>query len=186
MLDAISRSRNIPSILLAEEVGMDVLARRWSAMGLTSATSLPSASLGAFEGTPLQMTSAYSAIPGSGQQAAPRFVLGILDVDGAQLDTQTDDTERTRVASPRAAFFTQQLLREVVQSGTGRWFHSIFPMRLAAKPARPMAPEMHGLWVSLRNMSSQFGWDWMKARRWVQAGQKRPCPSGADSCNRLA
>jgi penicillin-binding protein 1B len=114
---AIADSRNVPAVLLAQHVGMDRLARGWKALGLSGATARPSSALGAFEATPLQLASAFTAFPGNGVVARPRIVTAVVDGSGATV--WSDAPETTRVASAQAAFLATDLGVEVLRSGTG-------------------------------------------------------------------
>jgi penicillin-binding protein 1B len=115
---AIAQSRNIPAILLAEEVGLESLATHWRRLGLTGAEELPSAALGAFEGTPLELAAAYTTIPGAGNRVEPIWVLDVLGED--QNQSWMGQGESRRMVSARAAFLTQEILQEVARTGTGR------------------------------------------------------------------
>ena len=115
---ALSASRNIPAVLVAEEVGMVRLQRFWKALGLEAASALPSASLGAFGATPLEVASAYAVFPGEGRAAAPHLVRGLIDEEGK--DRWPSPAPPTAHTSERAAFLATRLLESVVLEGTGR------------------------------------------------------------------
>jgi len=103
--------------VLAQQVGMDRLARGWKALGLSGATARPSSALGAFEATPLELAGAYTAFPGSGVVARPRIVTSIVDTSHTTL--WSDAPQTSRVVSPQAAFLATDLGVEVLRSGTG-------------------------------------------------------------------
>ena len=115
---AIVHSRNIPAIHLAERVGMKKLQRFWRGLGLDGATALPSAALGAFEGTPLQLASAYSVFPGGGQHVEPLLLLGAADPAGEAVTLGT--IQRRAAVSQRSASMALCALRGVIRDGTGR------------------------------------------------------------------
>ena len=116
--DALAASRNIPAVLVAEEVGMSRLQRFWKGLGLEAASSLPSASLGAFGATPLEVATAYTVFPGMGKAAPAHVVRGVIDEEGK--DRWPSPAPRTSHASERAAFLATRMLERVVTSGTGR------------------------------------------------------------------
>lgn len=115
---ALAASRNIPAVLVAEEVGLSQLQRQWLGLGLSSATRLPSASLGAFDATPLEVAAAYAVFPGQGRAAPPHWVRGVIDEEGR--DRWPSPAPPVSHAGPRAAFLATRLLEGVVQGGTGR------------------------------------------------------------------
>ncbi len=115
---AIVHSYNIPAIHLAERVGLGPLQSFWRELGLEHATKLPSASLGAFEATPLQVAGAYTIFPSGGLYRAPRLVLGVVDATGQAEPVPVDGARR--VVSSGAAALTVRVLEDVIESGTGQ------------------------------------------------------------------
>ncbi len=115
---AVATSRNVPAVHLAEQVGMETLARRWRALGLESATARPSSSLGAFEATPLQVAGAYTVFPGKGRVSRPSLVRAAAAADGALL--WNEEPVRVERASARAAWLATTLAEAVMSRGTGR------------------------------------------------------------------
>ena len=116
--DALAASRNIPAVLVAEQVGMPHLQRFWTGLGLQGASALPSASLGAFGATPLEDATAYTVFPGGGRAAPAHLVRGVIDEEGK--DRWPSPVAPATHASERAAFLATRLLERVVTDGTGR------------------------------------------------------------------
>ncbi|MFT4627890.1 MAG: penicillin-binding protein 1B [Myxococcota bacterium] len=114
---AIEGSRNIPAIHLAELVGASRLERLLERAGLSEATSLPSASLGAFVATPLQLAGAYTAFPAGGVAHAPRLIDRFDTTDGQSL--LRIEPASARLASERAAAQATDVLTGVIERGTG-------------------------------------------------------------------
>ena len=81
---AIEASRNIPAILLAERVGADGLQDFYERAGLSRATAWPSASLGAFPGTAVELAGAYTARVEAGSLASGVYLVR-LDAAGQAL-----------------------------------------------------------------------------------------------------
>lgn len=76
----------------------------------------PSLALGAFEVTPLEMTTAYSVFANQGLLFPPRMIERIRDAEGVLLEeTSPEPKEAT---TPGAAFVTLGMLRGVCQRGT--------------------------------------------------------------------
>ena len=114
---ALAESRNVPAVLMAERVGLAELSRRNQALGLLEANALPSAALGAYVATPLQVAGAYTVFPGAGSYAPPRMIERVTTPEGELL---WDEAAMTLPrASPRAAFLATRLLEAVVSEGTG-------------------------------------------------------------------
>ena len=112
----IERSRNVPAVLLAEHVGLGPLRAFFYEAGLSRATGYPSAALGAFEATPLEVAGAYTAFPGGGVVSSPWLVQGAAQ-------HQTDERvhlrpHRTTVASARATAVATHVLEGVMTNGT--------------------------------------------------------------------
>lgn len=112
----IEKSRNVPSVLLAESVGFTRLQGVLRAAGFAEATRVPSTALGAFTATPLEMAGAWTVFD-QGVAQRPRVLLAITDEAGAVLHQV--DPERTKVASPAAAAVAAHVLEGVLTAGTG-------------------------------------------------------------------
>jgi penicillin-binding protein 1B len=115
---AIAASRNIPAVLLAEAAGMDSLKKRWRALGLDDATNYPSAALGGFGATPVQLAGAYSVFA-DGAYHAPWLVRAATD-PGGDLRVDTPPDKSSVRYSARATFLAKDVMREVMKTGTGK------------------------------------------------------------------
>jgi len=116
--EAIVHSRNVPAIHLAERLGLVQLQRFCRGLGLAGATRLPSAALGAFEATPLEVAGAYTVFPGGGQAATPWLLLGVQDPAGEA--SSPEAARRQRAVGRDAAALSVRVLQDVLASGTGR------------------------------------------------------------------
>jgi penicillin-binding protein 1B len=114
---AIVHSYNVPSIHMAELVGMASLQRFWRGLGLGGATQLPSAALGAFEASPLQVAGAYTLFAAGGVHHPPFMLLGISDPAGQRWAPSPDPSRRE--VSEQAAGLAVRTLQAVVKHGTG-------------------------------------------------------------------
>ncbi len=114
---AIEVSRNIPAVHLAEKVGLGKLERFLLSAGLSRAHGLPSAALGAFEASPLEVAGAYTLFH-SGTAWRPEIVAGVRTADGAW--AMEPRPRQRQVVDPRAAAQAMDLLQGVVAHGTGR------------------------------------------------------------------
>ncbi len=114
---AIETSRNIPAVLMAEEVGPSRLQRFYRDAGLADATHLPSAALGGFPVTPLELVGAYTVFA-DGSSRAPQVLGPIADASGSVvLDHRPQLTE---LASAPSAAQARSVLEGVMTDGTGR------------------------------------------------------------------
>jgi penicillin-binding protein 1A len=116
--DALVVSSNVASIRLAEEVGLDrvvALARR---MGLKGPfPRVPALALGVAEVTLLELTASYTAFATLGQRAEPQFVKRV--VDGNDRVVWKREPQVREVLDPGVAFLMTDILRDVVERGTG-------------------------------------------------------------------
>jgi penicillin-binding protein 1B len=125
--DALAHSLTVK---LAEETGYDNvvdLARR-AGMNLEIHPT-PAVALGAYEVTPLEIAGAYTIFDNRGIYSKPYFVSNIASDHGSILFA--NQPEHRDVLDPRVAFLMDQLLEEVVRSGTGAsvWSRGInFPV----------------------------------------------------------
>jgi len=116
--DALVRSENVPAVRLAAAVGLDGvrdLARR---AGLTGdVPQSPVAALGVTDASPVEMAAAYASFATGGDRPEPRFILRIEDSDGNVL--MATEPATVRVTDPVTAYILTDMLRDVVDRGTG-------------------------------------------------------------------
>ncbi len=89
----------------------------------------PAVALGAYEVTPLEIAGAYTIFANHGVYSKPYFVSDIASDHGSMIFD--NKPEHRDVLDPRVAFLMDQLLEEVVRSGTGAavWARGInFPV----------------------------------------------------------
>jgi penicillin-binding protein 1A len=114
---ALTESRNVPTIKVAELVGINnviVMARRFQLRGVLE-PYLPLA-IGACESTPLEMASAFTVFPNLGMQAEPYYIRSVQDHDRMQKEEKRPKTHP--VLKPDIAQQMLGLLQNVVQNGT--------------------------------------------------------------------
>ena len=123
--DALTQSRNIPAINMAQGIGFKQLSAMLNRVGLTDATEFPSVALGAFEASPMDLCGAYTVFPGDGGYVQPRILRSVRMPDGTEGVEQSIDIYRA--ANSRAAFLATKDLYKVVEVGTGRRVRSWVP-----------------------------------------------------------
>jgi penicillin-binding protein 1A len=116
---ALEQSRNIPAIKMMELLGPKTVVSYAKRFGFEQEFPpyLPIA-LGAGDATLLEITSAYTVFPNQGVRMKPLEILKVMDRDGNLLEENR--AEATDVVRADTAFVMTNLLRGVVQHGTGQ------------------------------------------------------------------
>src|SRR3990172_11007516 len=82
----------------------------------------PSLVLGSCEVTPLELATAYAVLAGGGKRVEPRFFTSVEDASGSKV---AENRLRSRsVVSPESAYLVTDMLRTVIDAGTGREIRS--------------------------------------------------------------
>ncbi|MCQ2444821.1 MAG: hypothetical protein MJ061_04960 [Mailhella sp.] len=115
---ALAKSRNLCTIRVAQTMGIEHVIARAKALRL--APDFPAAlpiCLGAVAVSPLNMAQAYTAFAHRGQVVTPRFITSIQGPWGNAI--YVNKTEQVQAITPQNAFIMANLLKGVVNSGTG-------------------------------------------------------------------
>jgi penicillin-binding protein 1A len=119
MREALVRSKNVPTVRLAQAVGYDRIAALARSDGITAPVPLlPSMALGTVSVSPLELTAAYTAFANLGSQVAPRLLLRVERADGTVLWT-APEPQRRQVLDPAVAYLLDDALREAISRGSG-------------------------------------------------------------------
>jgi penicillin-binding protein 1B len=114
---ALAMSRNIATVKVAESTGFDYVAALWKRIGVgTAPKAYPSITLGVFEATPLEIATAYTLFPNGG---AMRPLRAIARVVSAGLDQPLAAAPTKSVARPDTTFLVTNMMRSVINEGTG-------------------------------------------------------------------
>ena len=114
----LEESRNIVTARLLEAISPQTGVEYCQKFGITSPVyPYLSLSLGAFEVSLLELTSAYTTFPNKGVRIKPYFITRIEDKEGNILEESNVEAED--VISPQIAFQMTSLLQGVIQRGTG-------------------------------------------------------------------
>ena len=114
---SLEQSRNIPAVHVSESLGLKRLQRFVQRAGLSEATALPSAALGAYPASPMEIASAYTAFANMGERRAPYL---LTTVHGGSLE-HTEGPERpVSLATASSAAQVTSMLEGVFQRGTAR------------------------------------------------------------------
>ncbi len=116
--DALAKSRNVVTIKILQDIGIDY-AREYAAnLGIGSELSPDlSIALGSSGVSLLELTNAYSVFANQGFLIEPVFITKIEDRDGNVIEETVP--ERTKVIEKTTAYLMTHLLEGVVQYGTG-------------------------------------------------------------------
>ncbi|MHB8769978.1 MAG: penicillin-binding protein 1A [Syntrophales bacterium] len=112
-------SRNIITIKILEEIGVDYAASYAVNMGITSQLSKNlSLALGTSGVTLQELIRAYGVLANEGKRVQPFFIAKIVDRTGHVFEEAQVKAEQ--VIDPRIAFMTSYVMQDVVESGTGQ------------------------------------------------------------------
>ena len=126
---ALALSRNIASINLITHVGPPLVAEIAHKAGIhAELEAVPALGLGASTVSPLEMTDAFGTFANGGIAVLPYTVDRVEDATGKQLETHAPSEHEAM--SPQLAYLVTNLLKGVVQNGTGS---------RARKVGRPLA-----------------------------------------------
>ena len=124
MRTALVQSRNIVTIKILQEIGVDYAASYAMNMGITSPlTRTLSLALGSSGVTLQELVNAYGVLANGGKKVTPFFIKKIVDRTGNVFEEAVVKSEQ--VIDARIAFMTSYVMRDVVESGTGRRVKSL-------------------------------------------------------------
>ncbi|HEX8452865.1 MAG TPA: PBP1A family penicillin-binding protein [Longimicrobium sp.] len=116
--DALTRSKNVVTVKLAQEVGMGRVADQARSLGITTPVpENPAVALGSAEVRPIELVGAYATFANMGDRVVPHLVRRVETTDGDVL--WEAEEEREQVLEPADAFVLTSMLRDVVDRGTG-------------------------------------------------------------------
>jgi 1A family penicillin-binding protein len=122
LTQALAESRNLPAILLSEDVGREYVRNVANGFGLQGELAEgPALALGVSESTLLNITGAYAGILNGGSQVTPYGLLDlrILGDSEVLMDSQGAGIGK-RIISAEAARQLTWMMTRVVEEGTGR------------------------------------------------------------------
>ncbi|MBW2412469.1 MAG: penicillin-binding protein, partial [Deltaproteobacteria bacterium] len=116
--DALAKSRNVVTIKILQDIGIDYAREYAAKLGIGSELSPDlSIALGSSGVSLLELTNAYSVFANQGFLIEPVFITKIEDRDGNVIEETVP--ERTKVIEKTTAYLMTHLLEGVVQYGTG-------------------------------------------------------------------
>jgi penicillin-binding protein 1A len=152
---ALEQSRNIPTIKIADKVGVNNILKFIDRIGFNAKLEPNlSIALGTFGVSPRDMVSTYAIFPNGGKYVSPKAILSVTDRDGKKyninetekdmktISDKTDDAlgetastgnpftsslSGTQVYDPRLAFVMTNIMKGVITSGTATAARDLSP-----------------------------------------------------------
>jgi penicillin-binding protein 1B len=115
--DALVHSKNVITVEIASRIGFAQVVRMAERAGLTKVPAVPSVALGVAEATPLQMASAYTSFANQGRRVLPIAIKRVTTKDGGTI--MESRTETREVMTPQVAYILTDIMRDVLDRGTG-------------------------------------------------------------------
>ena len=117
--NALAHSRNVITIKILKDIGIDYAIAYAQKLGITSQLSRDlSIALGSSGVSLLELVKAYSVFDNAGYLIEPVFVIKVLDRDGNVLEEAAPT--RQKVIEKNTAYIITSLLEGVIKEGTGR------------------------------------------------------------------
>lgn len=117
---AVAQSINTVAARVADQVGRSNVSATAHRLGITSKVNTdPAMALGTADVTPLEMARAYVPFSNGGYKVTPYGIVRIRTTKGKVLYQHTASESRVQVINSTALGYMNQMMREVVRSGTG-------------------------------------------------------------------
>jgi len=110
-------SRNLATINLVNELGIDVVYKNLKYFGFKNIPFDMSISLGSFGISPLQLSHMYTIISNDGIKVEPFIIKSITKPNGTTIEFES---KKEFIQEPKQAFLMKSIMQEVVKRGTGR------------------------------------------------------------------
>ncbi len=124
LVDSLANSRNIPTVNLGMDLGIDVIAQELQILGITSNIPLyPSMLLGSIELSPLEVATVYQPIANMGNKFDLYAIENIKQND--QLVWQAR-SYGTQVIDDRTAYLLNFALQQTTRTGTAKWLGNTY------------------------------------------------------------
>lgn len=128
---ALAMSRNIAAVKVAEAAGFDRVAAMWRSTGVGGgARPYPSIALGVFEASPLDIAQAYTPFANLGV-LRPLKALMRVEENGTRIDPPSE--RAVSIARPESTFLVTNMMRSVLNEGTGAPARASFALDAAGK-----------------------------------------------------
>jgi penicillin-binding protein 1B len=139
---ALAKSLNIPTVQFAEIAGYDKVADLARRAGLTGVRGTPSAALGSYEATPLEIAGAYTVFSNGGVSVQTMLVKEVRSAENSLI--YKPRATQSAVLDPRISFMVLSLMQDVINSGTAAGARS----RGFLQPAAGKTGTSHDAWFA--------------------------------------
>ncbi len=117
---AVERSRNVPTVRLALQVGLPRIVEMARRLGISAPLKpLPSLALGAFEVTPLEMATVYGTLANGGIRTSIHGLEAVLDTEGKPIEGKPL-AKPEAVLSRESSYLLTSVLQGVFERGTAK------------------------------------------------------------------
>jgi len=140
---ALAMSLNNATVKLAEQVGYDKVADLAKAAGINSVKATPAMALGAYDATPLEMTSAYTVFANGGSRLSPLMINSLRNAHGDVIEDFKAD--KKDVLDPRIAYIMTDMMEGVMNFGLA---YSAVRVRGFDAPAAGKTGSSHDGWFA--------------------------------------
>lgn len=147
LVRALTESRNLATVQLGLEVGLDPVAAKFGEFGLEHRPArLPALLLGAVELTPLEVAQVYGAFAAGGLSRTPFAVRAIITPDGQALRRTPPAPQRA--ADPVAVYQLNRMLAQVMTLGTGSASAASLPAGLVTAGKTGTSSDLRDSWFA--------------------------------------
>jgi len=115
--EAIVHSRNLATINLLSQLGLDSVFKELRNDGFKNLSMDLTLALGSFGISPLEYSGFYSMFPNYGTKIEPILVKKVVNKKGEE---KVYETKRQEITSAKQSFLMLDMMKEVVKRGTGR------------------------------------------------------------------
>lgn len=115
--EALTHSRNLATINLVSDIGLDVVYDKITSYGFKNVPKDLSISLGSFGISPLELSHLFTMFSNNGTKVSPILIKSLVNKHD---QTFTFEADKEELTSPQQAYLMTDILQNVVSSGTGR------------------------------------------------------------------
>ncbi|MDY0327416.1 MAG: PBP1A family penicillin-binding protein [Arcobacteraceae bacterium] len=115
--EALTHSRNLATINLVSDIGLDVVYDKILSYGFKNVPRDLSISLGSFGISPLELSHLFTMFSNQGTKISPILIKSLVNKHD---QTYVFEADKEELTSPQQAYLMTDILQNVVTSGTGR------------------------------------------------------------------
>lgn len=147
LVRALADSRNLATVRLGMALGLEPVARKFTALGLDREPSrVPALLLGSADLAPIEVAQVYNAIANGGIHRALHAVQAVVTHDGKVL--QHAPSEPRRGADADAVYMLNRMLTQVMVQGTGGAAASQLPAGLVTAGKTGTSSDLRDSWFA--------------------------------------